>query len=104
MQNVLTVISLKNIKANAETFKRISGKPLIAVVKDDAYGHGAETVARSLEGVVDGFAVATTDEGAALKTAGIQKDILVLTPPLCEEEVVRISYYGLVTTISSLAA
>lgn len=104
MQNVLTVISLKNVKYNAEVLKRIAGKPLIAVVKDDAYGHGAQMIAHALEAQADGFAVASTDEGAALKTAGIQKDILVLTPPLCEEEVVRIAYYGLVATISSLAA
>ncbi|MDE6677013.1 MAG: alanine racemase, partial [Clostridia bacterium] len=104
MQNVLTVISLKNIKSNALVFKRLAKKPLIAVVKDDAYGHGAEEVARAIEDTVDGFAVATVDEGATLKIAGIQKDILVLTPPLSEEEVVRIYCLGLVATVSSTAA
>lgn len=104
MQNVLTVISLKNIRANALLFKSISEKPLIAVVKDDAYGHGAEEVARYLEDVADSFAVATVDEGAALRSAGIWKDILVLTPPLSAEEVVRISAYRLTASVSSLAA
>lgn len=104
MQNVLTVISLKNIKSNAEVFRRLSGKPLIAVVKDDAYGHGAQEVARAIEDTVDGFAVATVDEGGALRVAGIQKDILVLTPPLSEEEVVRLACLGLIATVSSTAA
>lgn len=104
MQNVLTVISLKHIKANALAFKRISNKPMIAVVKDDAYGHGSLETARAIEEIVDGFAVATVDEGAALRAAGIQKEILVLTPPLSQEEVVRISYFNLIATISSTAA
>ncbi len=103
MQNVLTVISLKNILSNAALFRRISNKSLIAVVKDDAYGHGAAEVARALSGIADGFAVATVDEGAALRTAGIGNDILVLTPPLCEEEAVRLCGYNLIATVSSPA-
>ena len=42
MQNVIAEVSLKTIAKNAETVVLAAGKPLIAVVKDDAYGHGAE--------------------------------------------------------------
>jgi alanine racemase len=104
MQNVLAVISLKKIISNAEQFLARTQKPLIAVVKDDAYGHGAEEVARALEEKVYTFAVATVDEGAALKAAGITKEILVLTPPLGEEEALRAAEYGLVVTASSIAS
>ncbi|MDE7158530.1 MAG: alanine racemase [Clostridiales bacterium] len=103
MQNVLAVISLKKIISNAEAVCSLAGVPLIAVVKDDAYGHGAERVALALNDKVSAFAVSTVDEGAALRLSGIQKDILVLTPPLCEEEVVRISEYGLIASLTSLA-
>lgn len=81
--------------------KRAAGTPLIAVVKDDAYGHGAEQVAHALFGIADAFAVSTVDEGAALRLAGVREDILVLTPPLCEEEAIRIAYYDLIASISS---
>ena len=101
MQNTLAVISLKRIRENAKIVKRAAGTPLIAVVKDNAYGHGAERVALALQGIADMFAVATIDEGAALRCAGIEEDILVLTPPLSKEEVLRCSAYGMVASLTS---
>ena len=52
---------------------------VIAVVKADAYGHGAVAVARTLvaEGI-ERLAVATVDEGVELRDAGIDAPILVL--------------------------
>ena len=57
-----------------------AGRPLYAVVKADAYGHGAAAVARRLadEGA-DRFAVANTEEGVALRRAGIGGEILLLS-------------------------
>ena len=101
MQNTLAVISLKRIRENARLVKGAAGAPLIAVVKDDGYGHGAERVAHALHGVADMFAVATIDEGAALRCAGVSEDILVLTPPLCLEEVLRISSYDMTASLTS---
>ncbi len=101
MQNTLAVISLKRIRENARIIKQAAGVPLIAVVKDDAYGHGAERVALALHGIADMFAVSTVDEGAALRCAGIGEDILVLTPPLCREEVLRISSYRMIASLTS---
>ena len=52
---------------------------LMAVVKADGYGHGAVQIARFCAGEgVGAFAVATVNEGAALRRAGIKGDILVL--------------------------
>ncbi len=56
--------------------------PILAVVKANAYGHGAVRVAQFLEQCqpkVDFFGVAFLEEGIALRTAGIQNPILVLT-------------------------
>lgn len=103
MQNILAVISLDRIRKNASKIKAAAGAPLIAVVKDDAYGHGAERVAHALAGIASAFAVSTVDEGAALRVGGISDDILTLTPPLCEEEVVRAAGYSLDVSITSLA-
>ena len=50
----------------------------IAVVKANAYGHGAAQVARALEDAgADLFACADIEEGAALRSAGVSADILV---------------------------
>jgi alanine racemase len=52
---------------------------IIAIVKADAYGHGAGAVARALEAqAVARFGVATLDEGIALREAGIRSSILLL--------------------------
>ncbi|MEY2975482.1 MAG: alanine racemase [Actinomycetota bacterium] len=51
-----------------------------AVVKADAYGHGAPAVARAaLAGGADGLCVALVAEGARLRTAGITAPVLVLS-------------------------
>ena len=73
-----TEIDLLAIQHNAETIKRYTGKQLIAVVKTDAYGHGAVRVAEILRPVADMFAVATVEEGMELREAGIRKPILIL--------------------------
>ena len=60
--------------------KRIGGARLIAVVKTDAYGHGAVPLAEVFEKLdyVWGYAVASLDEGMILRKHGIKKPILVL--------------------------
>jgi len=51
-----------------------------AVVKADGYGHGAVAVATAaLAAGVDGLCVALTDEGVALRDAGVDGPILVLS-------------------------
>jgi alanine racemase len=51
---------------------------VIAVVKANAYGHGARQIARALEDAgADLLACADIEEGAALRMAGVQAEILV---------------------------
>lgn len=55
---------------------------LCAVVKADGYGHGALAVARAaLEGGATWLAVATVDEGMALRAGGVTAPILLLSEP-----------------------
>jgi alanine racemase len=67
--------------------ERAEGRPLIAVVKADAYGHGAPAVVRRLrrEGCTR-FAVAAIEEAAALRGAGIDAALLLLSGVRGEEE------------------
>ena len=53
---------------------------LIAVIKDDAYGHGMTECARILSCVANMFAVANESEARSLLDSGIKKDILILHP------------------------
>lgn len=75
-------IDLDAIAYNMEQMKlRIDGHTqIMAVIKTDAYGHGAVQVAQMLEkyDYIWGFAVATLDEAVVLRVEGIKKPILVL--------------------------
>jgi alanine racemase len=103
MQKTLTIIDLSAIRSNAELVKKmLGGKKFFAVVKADAYGHGAEQVARELDDLADGFCVAIVDEGIALRVSGITKPVLVFAPPLSPEDVVRARYYNLTLTVNSV--
>jgi alanine racemase len=54
------------------------GRPIMAVVKANAYGHGLVEVVRHLEGCgVEAFGVALLEEGLTLREAGIARPILV---------------------------
>ena len=75
-------LNLNNLAHNAAQLKRLlpDSCALMPAVKANAYGHGADTIARALErmGVTD-FCVASVSEGIALRNAGITGQILVLS-------------------------
>ena len=60
----------------------------IAVIKANAYGHGAREVAIKLEPLVKAFAVAIFEEAVELRSAGIHKPILILQGINSVDEVV----------------
>lgn len=73
-------IDLRALRDNVRQARRLAGgRDVIAVVKADAYGHGAVPVARVLaaEGV-GRFGVALVEEGRALRDAGLGGEIIVL--------------------------
>ena len=76
------VIHLDAIRRNYENMHALlsPGTKMIAVVKANAYGHGAVPAARALEPYpfLWGFAVATVEEALELKEAGLTKPVLIL--------------------------
>lgn len=74
-------VSLQAIGHNiGEVRKRLApGVKLMAVIKADAYGHGACRVGKYLESQVDYFAVATLEEALELRESGITRPILILS-------------------------
>src|SRR3989442_1436236 len=66
---------------NARTIARVSGTRLLPVVKANAYGVGAVLASTALEQLDPwGYGVATIEEGAELRAAGITRPILVFMP------------------------
>jgi alanine racemase len=79
-------VDLDAIRANARAIcKHLRGTRLLAVVKEDGYGHGGPEVARALSGIASGFGVATVAQGEALRARGVRECILVLCPVPGEE-------------------
>lgn len=74
-------INLEYLAQNIQAIKKLVNKDvkLLAVVKADAYGHGAEMVAPTmLASGIDVLGVASIDEGLSLRDSKISCDILVL--------------------------
>jgi alanine racemase len=75
------IINPDAIRNNFSQLRPAQGCTPIAVIKADAYGHGAVTVAKALSEVCDCFAIAICDEAAALRESGISQPLLVLEGP-----------------------
>lgn len=75
-------VDLKAIEFNvAQLRKKTGGRPILAVLKCNAYGHGLIGVARCLEKIpVEGIVVGKLNEALALREAGIRLPILNLGP------------------------
>ncbi len=96
-------IDLSALQHNLEIIRRIAGgRAVIAVVKADAYGHGAVQISRELasEGVSH-LAVAYTEEAKILRESGINARILVLFDRI---DVADYFDYALIPVIYDVAA
>ncbi|MBF2027105.1 MAG: alanine racemase [Oscillatoriales cyanobacterium C42_A2020_001] len=95
-------INLAALAHNVGQVKRLvlPGTQLMAVVKADAYGHGAVTVAQSvLHAGADWLGVATIPEGIELREAGIKAPILILGATNTSEQVRAIARWNLQPTL-----
>ncbi len=102
MQKVIAKINLQAIKDNARAFKELTGKRLCAVVKANAYGHGDAETVNALSKIADSFAVAIVEEGLKIRQAACGKEILVLTPPSDETEVLALLENSFSATVGDL--
>ena len=76
--NTRVKIDLDAIDRNFEAVRAKAGVPVMAIIKADAYGHGAIPVARLLEGKCAFFGVSSMLEALELRRAGLRKPILIL--------------------------
>ena len=94
-------IDLDAIASNMDAIREKAGVPVMAVVKADAYGHGAVQVARLLQDKCAFFCVSSILEAMELRQAGLSTPILILghTPadafPTAIREGIRPTIYRL---------
>ena len=99
---LIAEISKSKLLYNIKAVKRLTKKSKIcAVVKSDAYGHGLVEIANALYNEVDCYAVSLESECVALRYAGIDKNIILLTPAVSENFENLISL-GITLSVSSL--
>ena len=95
-------VDLAALAGNARRLRARAGVPLVPMVKADAYGLGAVAAARTLVALgpdtVWGLGVATADEGAELRDAGIAARVVVF-PPLVEHDLARAARLGLTPSL-----
>ncbi|TFG86254.1 MAG: alanine racemase [Chromatiales bacterium] len=76
-------INADNVRHNVrEISRRVSNRPILAVIKNNGYGAGTVEIARILEPMksIAGFAVIKLQEAMVLRDAGIRKPILLMGP------------------------
>jgi alanine racemase len=97
-------VDLEALEHNLRVFReRLDGAKAMAVVKADAYGHGAVGVSRILEASgVDWLGVALLEEGAEIRRAGVKLPVLVLGTAR-PAKIALYRRYRLTPTVSSLA-
>ena len=68
-------VDLDALAHNLQGLRRHTGRPVMGIVKANAYGHGLVPVARHLEAQgIDQLGVAFVEEGIALRRAGVLWD------------------------------
>ncbi|MDR2093829.1 MAG: alanine racemase [Azoarcus sp.] len=78
MRPARALIDLDALRHNYRLARQFHGGRAFAVVKANAYGHGALACALALRGEADGYAVAFIEEALALRAGGIDAPILLL--------------------------
>ncbi len=102
MRPAQALIDLAALRHNYQLARQCSGGKALAVVKADAYGHGAVICAQALQAEADGFAVACIEEALELRAAGITQPILLLEGFFEASELALIDQHQLWCVVHSL--
>ncbi|KXG78564.1 Alanine racemase [Fervidicola ferrireducens] len=96
-------VNLSAIKRNYDKIRREVKVPVMAVVKGDAYGHGLEEVALTLQQAgAEWFGVEFLKEAIELRRAGVRGRILCFTAPICREDCEKFMEYDITPTVYNL--
>ena len=92
-------IDLSAIRHNYQLAKQVSGAKAAAIIKANAYGHGAVRVAEALAGDADAFGVACIEEALELCESGVSKPVLLLEGVFTPDELEAVDRLGMMTTV-----
>ncbi len=96
-------VNLSKLKNNLLLVKNnVKKTKICGVVKSNAYGHGIVEVSKTIEPIVDFFAVSFLEEALVLRYCGINKPILILMP-VSNKELKVCSRYNISVTITKLS-
>ena len=103
MNNPKAIVHLDRLDRNYKILSNsVNGKRIMAVVKANAYGHGAIECSKTLEDQgCDFFSVFTVEEAKELRNAGLKSDILILSK-LEKESIQAAIDNDLIVNISSI--
>ena len=99
MRPARALIDLAALRHNYRLARQLHGGRALAVVKANAYGHGAVRCAQALTAEADGFAVAFLEEALELRAAGVAQPILLLEGVFAAAELAKVARHGLWTVI-----
>ncbi|SFS40333.1 alanine racemase [Succinivibrio dextrinosolvens] len=103
MESVTALIDKQALIHNIKVIKdKAKDSKVIAVIKANAYGHGAIAVANALKDKVEGFAVARIGEAMDLRRDGIKNPIFLLEGFYNDDDLPFISKYDLYTAVNTM--
>lgn len=93
-RDTYAIVRLDYLIENVETLYKKVQRPMMAIIKANAYGHGYKQVATALKDNqhIVMYGVATLKEAVDLRNIGIDKDILVLGAIPLEDEPIAVKY------------
>lgn len=101
MRPARALINLQALRHNYLLARQLCADKALAVVKADAYGHGAVECARALHDIADGFAVSSLEEGLELRAAGVSLPIVLLEGFFHPDELAQIVAHDLWCVVHS---
>lgn len=90
------------LRHNYRLAKQVSGNKAVAIIKANAYGHGAVLAAQALRHDADAFGVACIEEALELRNAGIMQPILLLEGFFTADELPIIAENNFWTAVHSI--
>lgn len=101
MRPAHAVIDLDALRHNYRLARQLGGGKALAIVKADAYGHGAVRCAQGLAAEADGFGVACIEEALELRQAGISAPIVLLEGCFEADELALVAAHDLWPVVST---
>lgn len=99
MREAVLSISRAALQHNLQRVREcMPGASVLAMIKADAYGHGALVAAEALSGA-DGFGVAFLQEAQALRAAGVSHPVTLLEGVFTPSEMAEVVRLGLTTVV-----